>query len=417
MVWLHGGGLWRLSAAGDWQSGHNFSPRGDVVMVSPNHRIGVLGFAHFEDINPDYPGSSHVGMLDLVQVLIWVRENIEEFGGDPDNVTIFGQSGGGQKVSLLLAMPEAQGLFHKAVIQSGPAPLSLERPYANELATSLLDNMAVKYDDTKAIETADLNQILTSYYEIFDEIGGYGVMGVIQDFAPVVDGVHLPQQPFWHKAPEFSRHIPLIIGSTRTEMTEYTLAEHPDAASMDFTGAVEMLKPIFAEDTEMLVNHYRQDHPDASAWEVFSLIKSDWPTRLYSLLIADLKADQKGAPVYVYRMEWETEDRGGVLMSPHAIDIQFVLDTAHATPPVDLQVAERAKMTGYMLSAWTSFAKTGAPVVNKGPTWPQYNSATKPTFHFNLQCGVSEYPDADDMEFLKKNMDKYRVVAGGVAEA
>ncbi len=414
MVWLHGGGLWRLSAAGAWQDGRNLSAREDVVMVSPNHRISVLGFSHFEDINPDYAGSSHVGMLDLVLALKWVRENIEEFGGDPENVTIFGQSGGGQKVSLLMAMPAAKGLFHKAIIQSGPMPLALERPYATSLAARLLTRLGNPNAEAAALEAAPLSNILSKYYESFDEIGGFGVLGIVQDVAPVVDGEILPQHPFWRHASPVSKDIPLIVGTTRTEMTEYVLQENAEAANMDFNGAIQHLTPLFGDDAGGIVSHYKNNHPDAAAWEVFSLIMSDWPTRLFSLRIADKKVQQGGAPTFVYRTDWETVDRNGVLMSPHAIDIQFVLDTIDATEPLELQLPERKIMTEYMRGAWSSFARNGIPTIPGGPEWPSYSLDARATMIFDVSCAVERDPDGEDIEVLRDNAHKYRLVAGGV---
>ncbi len=411
MVWLHGGGLWRLSAAGDDQAGNHIAARGDVVMVSPNHRIGVFGFAYLESLDGVYQGSSLAGMLDLVLALEWVRDNIEEFGGDPGNVTIFGQSGGGQKVSLLMAMPSAQGLFHKAIIQSGPAPLTLEAPYASWLATRLVSKLGIAKNEISKIHKRSSAEILDKYYEIFDEIGGYGVMGVIQDFAPVAGSALLPEQPFWHKAPAVSSHIPLIIGSTRTEMTEYTLLADPDAFSMDFTLALEKLRPIFGDDSAIVLEHYKKHHASKSAWEVYSLILSDWPTRLYSARIAEAKARQAGAPVYMYRMDWETADKEGVLMSPHAIDIQFVLGTVDETPPFHKQLRERWKMTDLMLSGWVSFARHGRPRVAGGPDWPPYDTHNKRVFRFDLPPGVTKNPDEEDLRFIRSILPNLRKVA------
>ncbi len=411
MVWLHGGGLWRLSAAGDDQAGNHIADRGDVVMVSPNHRIGVLGFAYLEGLDKKYQGSSLVGMLDLVLALEWVRDNIEAFGGDPENVTIFGQSGGGQKVSLLMAMPSAQGLFHKAIIQSGPAPLTLEAPYANRLASRLVNKLNIAHDSISKLHERSVTEILDKYYEIFDEIGGYGVMGVIQDFAPVAGTTLLPQQPFWDKAPAYSSHVPLMIGCTRTEMTEYTLFADPNAAAMDFALALERLKPIFGDDTAKVLAHYQQHHAGKSAWEVYSLILSDWPTRLYSTHIADVKATQAGAPAYLYRMDWETTAKDGVLMSPHAIDIQFVLGTVAETRPFNQQLEARWKMSDLMLSSWVSFAREGRPTVAGGPDWPAYNTDNKRVFRFDLPPAVTANPDAADLQLLRSMLPNLRTVA------
>lgn len=420
LVWLHGGGLGWLSASGEWQAGHNLSRRGDVVMVSPNHRIGLFGFANIGGIDPAFAGSSHVGMLDLVMALEWVRDNIAEFGGDPGNVTIMGQSGGGQKVSLLMAMPRAAGLFHKAIIQSGPMPLSLEAPYATSLARRLLGRLNMGHADVSKIQSLSARQILAAYYPLFHEIGGFGIMGIVQDFAPVVDGDTLPQQPFWHNAPPASANVPLMIGCTRTEMTEYTLASDPAASRMNFPQITEKLKPIFANDAARIVEGYRSRHAGASAWEIYSLIQSDWPTRLFSLRIADAKVRQGGAPTFVYRMDWKTAARGGLLMSPHAVDIQFALSNVDV-PQVDagqgegIEIEARHRMADQMCGAWLAFARTGNPTHALLPQWQPYDAVRRPTMLFDSDSRLADNPDGADIEELTRNLDRYRLVAGGIS--
>ncbi|MEO5706432.1 MAG: carboxylesterase family protein [Alteraurantiacibacter sp.] len=415
MVWLHGGGLWRLSAAGADQEGTRLAALHDVVMVSPNHRLNVLGYAYLDEFDPAFAGSSSAGMLDLVLALQWVRDNIEEFGGDPDNVTIFGQSGGGQKVSLLMAMPAAQGLFHKAIIQSGPAPLALEKPYARELADRLLSHLEIAPARIMDIQSVPLEAIMAAYYRIFDELGGFGVMGVIQDFAPVVDGSTLPQHPFWNGASPLSRNIPLIIGNTRTEMTEYFLGSHPDAATRDFAQVTADLAAIFGTDAPGIVAGYRETHPSAGPWEIDALIRSDWPTRLFTQRIADEQADLGGAPVWLYRMDWQTRARDGLLMSPHAIDIAFVLDTVDTNPVEPGEEPEMRRMASQMCSAWVSFARTGRPSDGSFPAWTPYSPDTRPTMLFNLESRMAADPDGADVALLKTGLARYQVIAGGVS--
>ena len=413
MVWLHGGGLWRLSAAGADQDGGNLAAHGDVVMVSPNHRLGVLGFAWLQEWDSRFAGSASAGMLDLVQALQWVRDHAEEFGGDPDNVTIFGQSGGGQKVSLLMAMPAAHGLFHKAIIQSGPAPLALEPSHARKLSSRLIELLGIEPRRVADIQGVPLDAIMRAYYRIFEEIGGFGVMGVIQDFAPVVDGATLPQHPFWNGASALSRNVPLMIGSTRTEMTEYYLASHPSAPQRTMTEVVRDLVPIFGSDAEAILAHYRSTHPGAGLWEVDALIRSDWPTRFFSRRIADEQARLGGAPVWNYRMDWATRARDGLLMSPHAIDIRFVLDTIGAEHVEPEELADQHRMQRQMGGAWLAFARKGNPRHGGLPHWPAYDH-TRPTMLFNLESSVKLAPDGADLDLLDKGLANYRVVAGGV---
>jgi para-nitrobenzyl esterase len=411
MVWLHGGGLWRLSASGEEQAGKALSRKGDVVVVSPNHRLGVFGFLLLDD--PSFERSAHAGMLDLVQALAWVRDNVEAFGGDPGNVTLFGQSGGGQKISFLMAMPSARGLFHKAAIQSGPAPLGLEHGYARSLADRLLSHLKIGRDSLRRLQQISTEQILAAYYKVFAQIGGFGVLGVIQDFAPVVDGDVLPQHPFWHAAPAPSADVPLLIGTTRTEMTETLLASQPDAYKMGYAQIETKLSELFGNDAANILAHYRRAHPQASPWEVYSLVLADWPTRAFSVHIAEAKVRQGKAPVFVYRMDWQTTVRDGLLMSPHAIDIPFVMDTVGVIAN-EARQEEHRRMADQMSAAWLAFAKSGRPRVPGIADWPAYDLATRQTLLFNLDSRVVSDPDGEDLRVLRRNVGAYRVVAGGV---
>ena len=411
MVWLHGGGLWRGSAAGEWQSGTRLSARGDVVMVSPNHRLNLLAYSDLETLDPYFKDSGNVGLLDLVLALRWVRDNIAEFGGDPGNVTIFGQSGGGQKVSFLMAMPAAHGLFHRAIIQSGPAPVTIERDYAADNAHRLLLKLGLGPTSVRKIQDIPARQLMRAYYELFHADGGFGVLGIIQGFAPVVDGSTLPQQPFWQGASPVSRDIPLLIGSTRTEMTEYTLNSDPAAAQMGWAAIQAKLAALFNSDAPAILARFRADHPQASPWEVYSLILSDWPTRVFSVKIAQEQARLRGAPVHMYRMDWRTPVRGGLLMSPHAVDIAFVLDTVQANIESNGGGTESQRMADQMSSVWIAFARTGNPQIEQLPQWPAYEEQHRATMLFNLPSRVAFDPDAADRRIIQDNVNRYRFVA------
>ena len=413
MVWFHGGGLWRLSASGASQAGDGLARNHDVVMVSANHRISLLGYIELGGLDPRFAGSSHMGSLDLIMVLEWVRDNIEQFGGDPGNVTIMGQSGGGQKVSLLMAMPAARGLYHKAIIQSGPMPVSLGPEYARDLASRLLGKLGLKPSQAAALQTMPIAAIMTGYYKLFAEMGGFGTMGIVQDFAPVVDGRTLAQQPFWFGAPPWTADIPLLTGTTRTEMTGYTLAADPEAYKMGYDQIAPRLQRLFGTDASRIAAGYRERHPNASPWEVFSLIMADWPTRLFTLRTADAKVRQHRAPVHVYRMDWKTNERDGILMSPHAIDIPFALDTVHALEGRS-QMHERRRMASQMSKAWAAFARTGDPSHSGLPAWPGYDESARATMIFDLESRLVRDPDGADIRELSRNIDAYTVIAGGV---
>ena len=402
MMYFHGGGFAVGSAAGAWQSGQGLSRLGDVVFVSPNHRLNVLGHLFLDRMDPDFAGAGNAGMLDLVLALNWVRDNISRFGGDPDNVTLIGQSGGGQKISMLLAMPQAVGLFHKAIIMSGPAPKALEPDYAQDMAVRLLGKLGIARNALPRLQALPLRRIMEAYFAVFRETGGFGVLGILQGFAPVVDGATLPHHPFFGGAPRLSASVPLIIGTTRTEMTLNTLAADPTAWRMDLKGLRSNLGALFGRDTDQVIAAYQAHHPGASAWELYGLITADWPTRLYSIWIAESKARLEQAPVFMYRTDWRTPVAGGKLMSPHAIDLSMALEDARYTRTLDGGGPNVARLSHRISTAWLSFARHGDPNAGQLPTWPRYDPRSRrATMLFNSECRVADDPDGADRRTMQ----------------
>ena len=241
-------------------------------------------------------------------------------------------------------------------------------------------------------------------------MGGYGVLGIIRGFAPAVDGKILPQQPFWNGAPQFSKGVPLLIGSTRTEMTETTLSEDPAATSMGWPAIEKKLEGLFGARAKTILAQFRAHHPQGSPWEVYSLILSDWPTRMFSIRIAEEQAKLRGAPVYMYRTDWQTPVRNGLLMSPHAIDIAFVLNTVDANADSNGGGAGAHAMARQMSEAWVTFARTGSPQTATLPKWPAYGAESRATMLFNLDSRVALDPDGEDRQTLQDRMHSFRIV-------
>jgi len=411
MVWFHGGGFAVGSAAGDWQDGARLSQHADVVVVSVNHRLNVLGHLFLDRLDPHFAGAGNAGLLDLVLALSWVRDNIARFGGDPGNVTIFGQSGGGQKVSMLMAMPTAAGLFHKAIVQSGPAPKALEPAYAQQMAGRMLDKLGIATNKLSQLQTLPLERIMRAYFAVFRETGGYGVLGILQGFAPVADGVVLPQHPFDPVAPRVSAGVPLLIGTTRTEMTLNTLDQDPTADRMDEQSLQTRLAGLLGHDTERVIKAYRDHHRAASPWELYALITADWPTRLYSIWIAQAKARLERAPVYMYRTDWQTPVASGRLFSPHAIDLSWVLDDTPYSRSFDGGGSQVEHVARQMRDAWVAFARTGNPNATGLPEWPPYRpEAGHATMLFDNTSRVMNDPDGADWRVIDSIMSARRAV-------
>ena len=403
MMYFHGGGFAVGSAGGGWQSGAGLSRLGDVVFVSPNHRLNVLGHLFLDRMDSDFAGAGNAGMLDLVLALKWVRDNISRFGGDPGNVTLIGQSGGGQKISMLLAMPEAAGLFHKAIIMSGPAPKALEPAYAEDMAARLLGKLGIERNALPRLQALPLRSIMEAYFAVFRETGGFGVLGILQGFAPVVDGTNLPHHPFFGSAPRATAGVPLIIGTTRTEMTLNTLIDDPNAWKMGGQGLHSNLSTLFGSETDGVIHAYQGHHPRASAWELYGLITADWPTRLYSLWIAEAKARLGQAPVFMYRTDWQTPVAGGKLMSPHAIDLSIALEDARYTSTFDGGGPKVEGLSHQISTAWLRFARHGAPNSTLLPAWPRYEPQSgRATMLFNTESRVADDPDGADRRAMEQ---------------
>lgn len=405
MVWFHGGGFAVGSAAGAWQDGSRLSRHADVVVVSVNHRLNVLGHLFLDRLDARFAGAGNAGLLDLVLALRWVRDNVARFGGDPRNVTILGQSGGGQKVSMLMAMPAAAGLFHKAIVQSGPAPKALEPDYAQQMAERMLGKLGIPRNGISQLQEAPLDRIMRAYFAVFRETGGYGVLGILQGFAPVADGVNLPQHPFAPVAPGVSAEVPLLIGTTRTEMTFNTLAEDPTADRMNEQGLRARLTELLGRNTESVIKSYREHHPAASPWELYALITADWPTRLYSIWMAQAKARLQRAPVYMYRTDWRTPVANGRLLSPHAIDLSWVLDDTPYSSSFDGGGTPVEQVARQMRDAWVAFSRSGSPDNPALPQWPPYRpEAGRTTLLFDDTCRVVNDPDGSDWRVIDSIM-------------
>ena len=387
MVWLHGGGF--ASGAGSAHSfdGTYLARSEDVVVVSVNHRLNILGYLYLADAGGDkYADSGNAGLLDIVAVLEWVRDNITHFGGNPGNVTIFGQSGGGLKISNLLAMPPAKGLFHKAIIESGSALKGIHREDANKTTERILAKLGLQPNQVDELQKLPVDRLLSAI-----DTRGSAPGTAPFNLAPVVDGRALPRDPFDPTAPEISEDVPLIIGSVNTEGTFFTPPDSP-LFSLDEAGMRTRLIPRYGEATDKLIDLYRKEMPNASPSEIYFLITA-FPTA--AITQAERKVAQGRAPVYMYLFTWETPVEGGKRHSPHTVELPFVFNNVLEQPEEVGNGPDLQPLADKVSGAWTAFAHTGNPSTPGSPKWSAYTESGRATMMINNEWKLVDDPRHD----------------------
>jgi para-nitrobenzyl esterase len=391
MVWLHGGGFSTGSGSSAINDGTSLAHTSDVVVVTINHRLNVLGSTYLgEAVGPDFALSGSVGILDIVAALQWVRENISHFGGDPNLVTIFGQSGGGRKVATLMAMPSAKGLFHRAIIESG-AVLRLTTPEdAIHTTELLLGELGLKANQARELQNVPIAKLLAANAAVQQKIT-LREPGMTAG-SPMVDGKALPSHPWDPAGPALSANIPLLIGWAHTEETLYDRPT-PEKLALDEAGLKKRAAERVGGDPDQVIAAFRKAHPEATPWDLWILIATDHPRGAYTRELAKRKAAQNGAPAYLYRFDWETPEGGGHMRSPHTIEIQFVFNNIKIAGPLISKMPEAYALAEKVSAAWVAFARTGNPRTAKLPKWPAYSAKSRDTMIFNNESRVEQDPD------------------------
>ncbi len=394
MVWFHGGGYSVFSGSATVYDGARICKKGDIVLVTLNHRLNAFGYLYLGELGGEkFADSGNVGQLDLVLALEWVRDNIKEFGGDPNNVTIFGESGGGGKVSATLAMPAAKGLFHRAAIQSGPGLQGIKREAATKMARNFMAALQLQPDQVEELQKLPVSRLLEAVKTVTQgmPVGGFG---------PVVDGRSLPRDPFTPDAPAVSADVPIIVGYNKDETT--ILFPPPGVFSLDWTTLPQRLTPILGGNTGKVIELCRSKYPQASASDLYFQITTERGMGLGSITLAERKSEQGRAPAFLYRLEWETPIEGGRLRTPHALDLPMVFDNvAKSESVIGDGAVEAQKVADAMSSAWIAFAHTGKPDAKGAPHWPPYDTKTRATMIFNVTTKVVNDPDSEIHEILR----------------
>lgn len=401
MFWCHGGGF-ITGSGGAAYDGTNLARRGDVVVVTINHRLNGLGFLHLGDLGgPAFAESGNVGMLDIVAALEWVRDNIAGFGGDPGNVTVFGESGGGRKTAVLLAMPSARGLFHRAIIQSGPELKVNEREYATELAEAVIGELGIRTGNLHALQELPLATIMTGLASATAKIPSSNARG---GFRPVADGTVIPGHPFSPGAPAISADVPVMVGFNRTEATLF-LAGDKGAFDLDEAGLQKRVGRLLGERAEETIGEMRRLYPGASPSDLYIAIHTGFLRYpVDSIRLAERKSALGAAPAYLYTFEWESPARWGTLKTPHALEIPFVFDNVALGmwSSFTRSMPEAFALAAKVSATWAAFARTGNPNTGDLPEWKPFTAAGRETMLINNESALVSDPRKEERELWER---------------
>ena len=419
MFYNHGGGYATGSAGSRGQDGAHLAATYDVVVVASNHRLGLLGYLYLGELGgEDYASSGNQGMLDIVAALQWVKTNISAFGGDPGNVMIFGESGGGFKTGTLLAMPGAQGLFHKASVESGPALRRLNKDAATETARRVLKGLGIAPGDLHKLADVPAQAILD-----IQMAGGKGPMGVatgnsvmIDDtpsglrdaawsseqpggFGPVVDGTVLPTDPFDPEVTPLAAHVPLMVGNNRDE-ARFFFMSNPDIFKMDDAALAKRMHEEYGPQADRILSVYRQTRPQATPSELYLAIATATSMGTDVITIADRKSAQP-APVYRYRCDYESnfpiKGTDTTLKAGHATEITLKF-LSYDQAGLEGNSPTLAGAAHNMSALWASFARDSKPSAPGQPAWPVYDKTNRATMLIDAQCKVVIDPNATERE-------------------
>lgn len=383
MVWFHGGGF--ASGSGDYSiyDGANLARKRDVVAVTVNHRLNVFGYLYLAEIGgAKYANASNAGLLDMVLSLEWVRDNIANFGGDPNNVTIFGQSGGGGKVATLMATPSAKGLFHKAICQSGAAIKGISREDATKGAEKLLAKLNLKPDQIDRLQTMPFEELTKTI-----QTPGLGLR-----LGPVVDGKTLPHDPFDPGAPEESATVPLLIGSVEEEVNFFPTTQLDPIDDADLQKRVKQATRSDDATVDKLIALFKKDRPNKSNVEIYQIIATEAGFSASVRTEADRKAAQGKAPVYKYYFTWQSPVREGKLRCFHTLEIPFVMENVDEGKSMTGTGQDRYALSDKMSAAWTAFARTGVPSAKGLPKWVPFTEEQRATMIFDNECKLVNDP-------------------------
>jgi para-nitrobenzyl esterase len=398
MVYIHGGAYSNGSGSSPLYDGGRLARRGDVVVVTLNHRLNAFGYLYLKPYGEPFLDSGNAGQLDLVLALEWVRDNIAEFGGDPSRVMVFGQSGGGAKIATLMAMPRAKGLFHRAATMSGQQVTASGPLHAEARTDAFLAGLKLGKNDIPKLLDLPTESLVAALKATDPIIGSGGVY-----MGPVLDERTLTRHPFYPDAPALSSNVPMIIGNTHDETRLLIGGQDPSAFSLSW----DQLPPRLATamrvdiDPSLVVAEYRRLYPKYSASDVFFSATTAARSWRGAIIEAELRAEA-GTPVFAYELDWPSPIDAGKWRAPHTLDIPLVFDNVDVPGALSGNGDGARAMANQICEAFIAFARSGYPNCSAIPKWTPYTLPNRETMLFDLPSRMANDPRGDERRLFAK---------------
>ena len=396
LVYIHGGAYSSSSSNGPVYNGVNLVKRGDVVVVTLNHRLNLFGYLYLATLGgPIFADSGNAGQLDLVLALQWVRDNIAEFGGDPTRVLIFGQSGGGAKCATLMSMPAAKGLFHRVLTMSGQQLSATTPEHATATAQAVLIALGLtqaNIDDIRDPQKVPMEKLVAAL-----RAGKY--------FGPVHDGRTLPNDPFSPEAPSISANIPMILGNTHDETRLLIGSANPALFALTWEALPTELEHyrqfLGTLPTEDIIANYRKWYPTYTPGDVFFAVTTAFRSWHGMLIESERRAAQRG-PTWTYNFAWRSPVDGGKWGAPHTMDIPFMFDNTEIAAPMTGGGPEARQLAAQMSNTLIAFARIGNPDNEAIPNWPRFNLETRPTMIWDIPPRIENDPRSNERKLISR---------------